>query len=52
MALPADVLPKVLAFAPADLQCLSSLRAVSRDVKERTEAGWWKEQAQMGFALI
>lgn len=47
----ADVLPKVLAHAPADLQCLSSLRGANRYAKERVEAAWWTEQVQMGFDL-
>eukprot|EP00913_Durusdinium_trenchii_P013594 g12764.t1 len=50
--LPQDGPNAVLAFAPADLQCLSSLRAVSRDVKERTEAGWWKEQVRQMKAFV
>lgn len=43
---PVDVLPKVLAFAPSDLLCLSWLRVVSRHAKECVEARWWKEQVK------
>ena len=46
MALPAELLPKVLAFVPTDLRCLSPLRVVSRDAKDRVEARWWKEQVR------
>ena len=47
MALPAEVLPKLLAFTPNDLLCLSSLRAVNRDAKEQLEDRWWKEEVRI-----
>ncbi|CAK9059474.1 unnamed protein product [Durusdinium trenchii] len=39
-ALPREVLPKVFAFVPRDLQCLSALRVTSRDAKESVDARW------------
>ncbi|CAK9059482.1 unnamed protein product [Durusdinium trenchii] len=46
MALPADVLAKVLAFVPADLQMTSSLRVASKYAKERVDTRWWTAQVQ------
>ncbi|CAK9015657.1 unnamed protein product, partial [Durusdinium trenchii] len=52
MALPADVLPKVLALVPADLRLTSSLRVASRSAKERVEARWWTAQVQRVKAFV
>ena len=50
--LPADLLPKVLAFAPLDLPILSSVRAVSRGAKGCVEAQWWKDKAKYFKAFV
>ena len=41
-----EVLRRVIAFVPTDLRCLSPLRVVSRDAKDRVEARWWREQVR------
>ena len=52
MAFRADVLPKVLAFVPADLQMTSSLRVASQDAKERVDTRWWTAQVQCVKAFV
>ena len=42
----ADVLPRVLALVPSDLQPLSSVRLLSRDAKACVEARWWQENVK------
>ena len=57
MALPADVLPadvlaKVLALVPADLQMTSALRVANQYAKERVDTRWWTAQVQCMKAFV
>ena len=51
-----DVLPKVFAFVPGDLQCLAPLRVVNQGAKESVKARWrealcWKADLRITSSL-